>query len=190
MLTRIGILIGILLSGIAMTVSWLQWVGYILIIISGTGLMMLTVGSFFRYYDVTYKGYLEITIKFAFPLWRRVLLLGYMPKLGEVRAAVSYKFADEPAWTFEANGIWSNTNGFLTKVDGTSIKTLKLYKYLPGNPNLLPLGPTLQPPLLGDVKIRVRLIQQVGEKTIATLNIPLTIDSGKLTEKGFVPDAQ
>lgn len=189
MIARIGILITILISGVMLVINSMQvWVGYILIGIAIVGFVVLMIGSSFKrdkIYKVSYKRFGEMII-FDLSLWRRILLLKLAPKLGQIRATVKYRYEDEEYWTFEADCKWKDTGGFLTSVNNVGVRELELWEWHNGEP--FPLGDVSRRPLWGNITIKLNLIRQEGERTIGDFEIPLKIERGHLTNKGFLLD--
>lgn len=184
MIARIAILFTIFSLG-AVLVDSTVWLGSLLLLIAFIGSTMLVFGHFlFRDYNITFEGNYEVIVKFNFPLWQRILLLGHVPNLGRIKAEVSYKYEGEERWTFPCNAEWIDEQGSWTFVDGECTNVLRSWNE---ETNLaLPLD-DIYHPLPNKFILRIKLIQQRGNKQLATWEQSLNLENGSVTKEGFVP---
>jgi len=151
-----------------MIVSNYQLIGWLLIAIGGICSVMLIIGYFCGHYHISRKGIIDATIQFRFPLWAKILMLGYTPVLKDVTALVDYQYKGESSWTFQAHAIWHETGNFLTNVRGNVDRTLSTMRI--ENGQLMPLDKTEIRPLSSSFRIGIE-IKDITDRTLTRLLI-------------------
>ena len=183
LLPRFSLIVSFIAIGLALIGMGYQYFGSIIVIAGIMVLLPLSLAFTLGKYKISYDYFKGSVVSFEFPLYRRLLLLGYLPSLTQVEAKVSYKYGDETTQTFPKNGVWKDTMNFLTRVDRPCVKELKVHE-----DDLTPFVNGIKRPLIGKVTIIVNLFLQGTSNPLATFNVPITFQEGRLTEKGFIPD--
>jgi hypothetical protein len=153
-----------------------QWIGAILIVIAELLLIIhLFAKLFWGSYEIICNGNIwSPTISFQLSLWKRVILFGAKPKLGNVKAEIEYRYEDQDLWSMPAEAKWKETNTLLLNVDDATRG--KLIAFQSERP-LIPLVKICgDKPFIGDVRIKIALKRQRDDALIKEFEIHTFID--------------